>query len=217
MIYAQDDEAALPMRSAPEILLVKISAAKLTGDTRTVAKPAEVGGPMTPTSPLYLARIRADILLKLQGSVGRSIEFYSWVWASGKHGGPRLFSPTPGSSHVIFLRLHSGYLHTVGDYPSYDVEISSRWLAPLLSFWDSGDDSYANPLERLVALRLRAEFDSLTNSHLHEEIGDQGPATRTYDLPGLPDLVRLVGPLFVATHLDDICLHSRNPSGRRAS
>src|ERR1700730_7990788 len=100
VIYAQDDQAALAMKSAPVILLVKITAVKLPGDMRTVAKPPEVGGPMTPTIPLYLARIRADVLLKLRGSVGRTVEFYSWVWASGSHGGPRLFHPTPGSSHV---------------------------------------------------------------------------------------------------------------------
>ena len=217
VIYAQDDQAALAMRSAPAILLVKITTVKLPGDMRTVVKPPEVGGPMTPTIPLYLARIRADVLLKLRGSLGSSVEFYSWVWASGKHGGPRLFNPAPGSTHVVFLRQDGGYLHTVGDYPSYDLEISSRWLSPLLSAWDSRYESGVDPLERLVALRFRAEFEGLSNSHLRESIGGQGPVPRDYYVRDLPDLVRLVGPLFVATQLDDICRHSTNPSGRFAA
>lgn len=217
VIYGQDDQAALAMRSAPVILLVKITTVKLPGDMRTVVKPPEVGGPMTPTIPLYLARIRADVLLKLRGSVGSSVEFYSWVWASGKHGGPRLFNPVPGSSHVVFLHQEGGYLHTVGDYPSYDLEISSRWLSPLLSAWDSRYENGVDPLERLVALRFRAEFDGLSNSQLRQSVGGEGPVPRDYYVRDLPDLVRLVGPLFVATQLDDICRNSTNPSGRFAA
>jgi len=217
VIYARDDQEALAMRSAPVILLVKITAVKLPGDMRTIAKPPEVGGPMTPTVALYLARIRADVLLKLRGSVGNSVEFYSWVWASGKHGGPRLFHATPGSSHVIFLRQDGGYLHTVGDYPAYDLEISSRWLARLLSAWDSRYDIGADPLERLVALWFRAEFGGLSNSQLRESVSGEGPVQRGYYVRDFPDLVRLVGPLFVATQLDDICRHSTSPSGRFAA
>lgn len=217
VIYAQNDQASLAMRSAPVILLVKITTVKLPGDLRTVARPAEVGGPMTPAIPSYLARVEADVLLKLRGSVGSSVGFYSWVWASGKHGGPRLFHPTPGSSHVIFLRQDGGYLHTVGDYPAYDLEISPRWLAPLVSAWNSRHESGADPLERFVALRLRAEFDGLSNSQLRENVGGEGPVPRDYYVRDLPDLVRLVGPLFVATQLDGICRHSTNPSGRFAA
>jgi hypothetical protein len=33
----------------------------------------------------------------------------------------------------------------------------------------------------------------------------------------LGDLVRIVGPFFVVAHLDDICLHSTNPSARFAA
>jgi len=47
------------------------------------------------------------------------VTFYTWIWNSGMHGGPRLFHPNPGSVHVMFLRRESGYLHTVGDYPNY--------------------------------------------------------------------------------------------------
>src|SRR6266481_3830980 len=87
VIYAKDNEAALAMRSAPVIVLVKIAKVNLPGDERVVVKPPEVGGPMQRTIPLYLARIHADVLLTLRGQAGRSIEFYTWLWASGMHGG----------------------------------------------------------------------------------------------------------------------------------
>ena len=118
VIYAQDDQAASAMRSAPVILLVRITGLKLTGDVRNVEKPPEVGGPMVPAIPLHLARITADVLLTLRGPVRATVELYSWVWASGSHGGPRLFHPNPGAIRVLFLRDEGGYLHTVGDYPS---------------------------------------------------------------------------------------------------
>jgi hypothetical protein len=217
VIYPQNDQAALAMRSAPVVLVIKITAVKLPGDMRTVAKPPEVGGPMTPTIPLYLARIRADVLLTLRRSVGGSVEFYSWVWASGSHGGPRLFHATPGSSHVIFLRQEGGYLHTVGDYPSYDLQLSSRWLPALLSAWNSGEASGAGLLERLVALRLRAEFEGLSESQLREDFRDRGPIVNHHWVTDLGDLVRIVGPFFIAAQLDDLCRHSTNPSARFAA
>jgi hypothetical protein len=211
VIYAQDGAAALAMRSAPVILLVKVTALKLTGDKRMVGKPPEVGGPMTPTIPLHLARIRADVLLTIRGPVLGNVEFYSWVWASGKHGGPRLFHPSQGSIHVVFLRTENRYLHTVGDYPSYDLELSSRWLPALLSAWNSSRNGDADPLERLVRLRLDAEFGGLSANDVRAE------ASRDYYLFDLPDLVRLFGPFFVATQLDDICRHSGNQFGRLAA
>jgi hypothetical protein len=219
VIYAQDDLAALDMRSAPVILVVKITTANLTGDMRMVEKPPEVAGPMTPTIPLHLARIRADVLLTLRGSVRSSVEFYSWVWASGKHGGPRLFHPAPGSDHVIFLRQDGGYLHTVGDYPSYDLELSPNWVPALLSAWGSGHEGGTEPLERLVALRFRAEFEGLPASQPRERSKGGGAALEfpCYYVRDMPDLVRLVGPFFVATQLDDICRHSPTPSARFAA
>jgi hypothetical protein len=205
------------MRSAPVILLVRLAGLTLTGDARSVEKPPEVGGPMVPTIPLHLARISADVLLTLRGPVRGTVEFYSWVWASGSHGGPRLFHPNPGGIRVVFLRNEGGYLHTVGDYPSYDLELRSRWLPALLSAWNSGEESGAGPLERLVALRFRAEFESLSESQLREDFGDNGPIVNRYWAPDLGDLVRLVGPLFVVAQLDDICRNSTNPSARFAA
>ena len=210
-----DEEAAAVMKSAPVILLVTITGISLPGDMRRVKKPPEVGGPMTRTIPLYIARIRAKVLLTVRGSVGNDIEFYSWVWASGSHGGPRLFHPTPGSSHVMFLRREGGYLHTVGDYPSYDLEVWSRFVPGMLAAWNSGRNSLADPLERLVALRFRAEFESLSSSQLREQVSL--PVPKNYYVDGLPDLARLFDPFFVATQLDEACRHSTNPLGRFAA
>lgn len=217
MIYAESDQAAVAMRTAPVILLVRIAKMRLTGDTRMVPKPPEVGGPIAPTIPLHLARINAEVLLTIQGQAPTTIEFYSWIWASGSHGGPRLFSPDPGAIRVIFLRDEGGYLHTVGDYPSYDLELSSRWVPALLAGWKSGQVSNADPVERLVALRLRAELEGLTENQLREDFGEDGPRVNHHWVLRMYDLVRLVGPLFVVTQLDDLCLHSGNTSARLAA
>jgi hypothetical protein len=217
VIYAQNDQAAFAMRSASVILLVRIAGLKMIGDVRSVGKPPEVGGPMLPTIPLHLARIGADVLLTLRGKVRGTVEFYSWVWASGSHGGPRLFHPNPGAIRVVFLRDEGGYLHTVGDYPSYDLELPSRWLPALLSAWNSGEESGAGPLERLVALRPRAEFEGLSESQVRADFGHDGPIVNHYWALDLGDLVRIVGPFFVVDQLDDICRHSMNLSARLAA
>lgn len=217
VIYAENDQAAVAMRSAPVILLVRIAGLKMTGDVRNVAKPPEVGGPMVPTIPLHLARINADVLITVQGQARSTVEFYSWIWASGSHGGPRLFHPNPDAIRVVFLRDEGGYLHTVGDYPSYDLELRSVWLPALLSAWKSGQMSGGDQVERLVALRIRAEFESLSESQLREDFGDDGPRVNHHWATGVYDLVRIGGPLFVVTQLDDLCLHSTNTSARFAA
>ena len=205
------------MRSAPLILLVKISALSLTGDRRCVEKPSEVGGPMCPAIPLHLARITADVLLTLRGPVQDQVEFFSWVWASGSHGGPRLFSPNLGAFRVIFLRNEGGYLHTVGDYPSYDLQLPSSWVPTILSDWNSAYGTRLDPLERLVALRFRAEFETLSVSQLREDFDSHGQRVNHYWATDLQDLVRVVGPFFVVSQLDSICHHSANPSARLAA
>jgi hypothetical protein len=217
VIYAMDEEAARAMKSAPVILLAEVAEVTPTGDARLVEKPPEVGGPMTPTIPLHLARIRAKVWLTIRGPVRTSVEFYSWVWASGKHGGPRLFNPVPGSSHVIFLRQDGGYLHTVGDYPSYDIEVRSRLVPALLSAWHSSHESAGDPLTRLIASRFRAEFDNLSAAQLHAEFSSHSTIPKEYYLRDLPDLVRLAGPFFVVTQLDNICRESTNRFGRIAA
>jgi hypothetical protein len=172
---------------------------------------------MTPTIRLHLAHIHGNVLVTLRGPVRGDVDFYSWVWADGKHGGARLFRPAPGSNHVVFLRQENGYLHTVGDYPSYALELSSSWLPALLAAWNSSRESSIDPLERLVSLRLHAEFDGLSAKELLAQIKESRPIPRDYDLPDLPDLVQLAGAYFVATQLDDICRHSQNRFGSAAA
>lgn len=95
------------MKSAPTIIVAEIQRAKLFSKPREVEKPATIGGPMVPRIPLYLAEMSAKVLLSLRGSETGQIKFYSWVWASGKHGGSRLFHVYPGSIHVLFLKNDS--------------------------------------------------------------------------------------------------------------
>ncbi len=199
------------------ILVVRVSRLKMTGDVKIVDKPPETAGPMVPAIPLALARISAEVLIPVRGPARSTVEFYSWLWTSGKHGGPRLFHPDPGALRVVFLRDEGGYLHTVGDYPSYDLELSSRWLPALLSAWKSGEKSNADPLQRLVELRMRAEFESLPESQLREDFGEAGPRVNHNWAFDLPDLVGVAGPFFVASQIDDICRHSTNPSARFAA
>jgi len=217
VIYAEDDQAAHAMRSAPIILVVKLTGVSWVGSRRDVEKPAAVGGPVSPTIPLQLARIRADVLLTVRGSVSPKIDFYSWVFAGGKHGGPRLFHPGPDTHHVIFLRQEGQYLHTVGDYPSYDLEIFSRSIPAMLSAWNSGRKAGADPVDRVVDHVLRSQFETLSADELREALGGGGLVQRGYYMRGLQDLVRLAGPLFVVTQLDDVCHHSTSPSGRIAA
>ena len=216
VIYSTDNEAGRAMRSAPVILVVESVSAKLPGKDRMVAKPAGVGGPMMPTIPLYLARIRAKVLLTVRGDPRNDVEFYSWVWASGKHGGPRLFNPTPGTYHVVFLRPEGKYLHTVGDYPSYDLELRSRWIPDLLSYWRSGRAATLEPLRRVVALRLRAEFEALSEADVQKQNAN-APIQSVYALRDAADLVRLVGPFMVASELDQMCVASGNRLARLAA
>lgn len=217
VIYALEAEAAMAMRSAPVILVVEVTKVTPTGDMRIVEKPPGVGGPNTPTIPLNLARIEAKVLLTLRGPTRAKVEFYSWVWESGKHGGPRLFRPYPGSNHIIFLRQEGRYLHTVGDYPSYDLELNSRLMPALLAEWHSGRGNADNPLERLVACRLHAEFDNLSASEINAQFKDSVPIPREYYLHDVHDLVRLAGDLFLANELDGVCRHSTNRFGRIAA
>lgn len=217
VIYADSDQAAAAMRTAPLIVVVRIAEVRLTGDVKDVVKPLEAGGPQTPTIPLHLARINADVLLTVQGEARTTVEFYSWIWASGSHGGPRLFHADPGGIRVIFLRDEGGYLHTAGDYPSYDLELKENWLPALLLSWKTGQMIDAGPVDRLVALRLRAEFEGITRQKLREDIADDGPRVISHWAHDLHELVRVSGPLFVATQLDDICFHSQNPSARFAA
>ena len=129
---------AIAMKTAPLIAVAEIQGTSVYHQPRQVEKPDGVGGPMVPRIPLYLAKMSAKILLPLRGKEDGRITFYSWVWASGKHGGPRLFHPGKGSVHILFLKTESGYFHTVCDYPNCDLEISSRWSTGFLDYLAHG-------------------------------------------------------------------------------
>jgi hypothetical protein len=208
VIHARDEDRYEAMKSAPFIVMAEIESAKLVSNARDVEKPAGVGGPTAPTIPLHLAQISAKVLLTLRGTNLNTIEFYSWVWASGKHGGPRLFHPYPGSSHILFLRDDHGYLHTVGDYPSYDLEIPSRGVPTFISEWKSGSESRSDLFERLTTVRLGAELDTY----------DTSPADRWHTWSfDIHDLMGLTSPFFVASKLDSFCRNFANPFGQVAA
>ena len=156
---------------------------------------------MMPRIPLYLAKISAKVLLTLRGSLPDEIQFYSWVWSSGKHGGPRLFQPSPGSLHILFLHDESGYLHTVGDYPAYDLEIQRRWLPEFLAAWRFGYAEDGSLIERIVAVRLKAEPECLQSRHTDVWL-------ETWELQDF------TGASFIEGQLDSLCHGLSNPVGR---
>jgi len=209
VIYRLDEDASRAMNAAPLILVIETTDVVVPGDMRIVPKPPEVGGPHVPEIPLHLARFRAKVLLAVRGSSGPEVEFYSWVWASGKHGGPRLFNASPGVHHVLFLRQDKGYWHTVGDYPAYDLELYSHWIPAFLPS--------VNTVPKLVAARLHGEFDRLTAGELYSVWNRHSPVSFDYYLRDMWELIRLVGPLQVAEELDTICRNSPNRFGRIAA
>ncbi|MGH9628375.1 MAG: hypothetical protein ACRD7E_08565 [Bryobacteraceae bacterium] len=193
------------MKSAPLVVFAEVVSAKLVSRARQVEKPHAVPGPMTPTIPLHLARISANVLLTLRGSESSNLEFYSWVWASGKHGGPRLFLPHPGSSHILFLRLEGDYLRTVGDYPAYDLEVPSPHVAEFISDWKSGREIENDLFERIAAVRIKEELESRVSIQ------------RNYWSSDMHDFMGLTSPFFIASKLDSYCRQFPNPSGRFAA
>ena len=201
VIHASNEQKMAAMRSASLIFVVKIQSMDLYSEPRQVEKPA-AGGPMIPMIPLHLARISAKPLLFLHGRTTGPSEFYSWVWASGKHGGARLFHPTPDSVHVLFLTTDAGYLRTAGDYPSYDVELSLQSVQNFIASWEAGVLRGADILERIAAIRLKAELESL----------DEKEAT-SYWL-NTPELIELTSQAFIAAQLSGLCASLTNPTGR---
>jgi hypothetical protein len=141
------------MRSAPIILVAEIQGVKLLpGAPRAVDKPPEIGGPIAPRILLDLAEVSATVRLTLRGANVQQIVFYTWVYHFGTHGGPRLFHPGTGSFHIMFLRKESGYLHTVGDYPNYDLEVPAESLPSFLSLWQTGYAREFGLPERIAAV-----------------------------------------------------------------
>jgi hypothetical protein len=202
IIHANDEQKTTAMRSASIVVLAEIQEVEVFDKPRVVEKPAAVGGPMVPTIPLHLARISAKRLLTIRGNGTGPLDFYSWVWASGKHGGPRLFHATPDSVHVLFLNYDSGYLHTVGDYPAYDVEVPSQFMQKFITTWEAGYLQGADLLERIAAVRLKSELESVRGTEA------VAYSSRVWELAVLTSVE------FVVSQLSTLCTTLANPGGR---
>lgn len=205
VIRARDEHQYDAMKSAPVILLAEFTSATPSSAIWEVNKPAEVGGPMSPTIPMGLMQISAKVLVTIRSSQPETVTFYSWIYAGGSHGGSRLFNPQPGSIHIVFLREEGGILHTVGDYPAYDVEVPTRWLAAFVSEWGSLQNIGSNPLERIAAAHLKAEFEGVPDGE------------REHFSRGMQTLIGITSPFFVARQLDMMCRQLANPTGRSAA
>lgn len=191
------------MKSAPLIVVAEIQSASLVStQPREVNKPDTIGGPMVLKIPLHLAKIAARVLLRVRGSAPDEIEFYSWVWASGKHGGPRLFQVNTGTVHVLFLRHDSGYMHTVCDYPNCDLQMASDYTTAFLATWHAGYEQSLPVPERLVAVRLKGAFEGA-----HDDSSDHWLS--------MYELVDLTRPSFVLEQLESLCHNLTNPLGRK--
>jgi len=183
------------------VLVAEIQDVTVSGQPKEVEKPLGIGGPMVPRIPLQLAKISARTLLTLRGTDKRVIDLYSWFYAAGKHGGPRLFHPGKRSVHILFLKEDSGYLHMVCDYPHSDLEISSKWCSAFLSQWRAGYGGGLELPERIVAVRLKAEWES-----------SQNEASEYWR--DCYDLAELASPAFLIGQLDLLCHNVVNPLGR---
>ena len=203
LIPATRSARVAAMKSAPVIVIAQIQSASLTSKRpREVEKPDGIGGPTVPRIPLYLAKITAKVMLTVRGAESKSIEFYSWVWASGKHGGPRLFHPYTGSVHFLFLTYDAGYLHTVCDYPNCDLQIGSKWSKALIETWRAGCAQNMELAERIVAVRLKAEL-----AGVQDDLSDYSR--------DMYDLVDLTSSSFVVGQLGSLCQSLTNPLGRK--
>jgi hypothetical protein len=205
VIHANDDRIAA-MKAAPIVIVAEMHGVKLLpGEPRAVEKPQGIGGPVSPEVLLDLAEISAKVRLTLRGPELNDFVFYAWVYHFGTHGGPRLFQPNPGSVHVMFLKRESGYLHTVGDYPNYDIEIPSSLFPSFLAVWRTGYGQDANLVDRSVAVLLKSYF----------EIGF--PEASPYPIVRTRELAQLTGPAWFASQLDRLCHDLGNPAGRAAA
>jgi hypothetical protein len=204
VIHARGEDKYQAMKSAPLVVLAEIVSAELVRGAKRRKAPG-VGGPMTAIIPLHLAQISAKILLTLRGSERNTVRFYCWVWASGKHGGPRLFNRYPGSTHILFLGEEGRYPHTVGDYPAYDLDVPSSALPRFMSEWKSRQVSGSDVFEQIATVLLRTELK------------EAWFIRRNYWPENMADLIGLTSPFFIASKLDSFCRQFANPFGRFAA
>jgi hypothetical protein len=117
-------------------------------------------------------------------------------------GGERLFHPYPDYCHLLFLRKEGNYVHTVGDYPAYDVQIGCQLLPAILSHLQSNSDKESDLFERFVTAFLRTGLET--------------PKAIYRDSEPFPfvDLVGLTSEFYVARRLDSLCRDLPNRFGR---
>ena len=202
-IYSRPESKYQAMKLAPVIVIAEVLDYKLITGPRKVLDP---GNALNPPRwiPLHLARISANAVLGLRGNLRGPIQFYSWVWASGQHGGERLFRPLPGYWHVLFLREDNGYLHTVGDYPGYDLPIPRDLVTATLAGLQTAPENGSDVVERIVSVLLRSELESANGIYW------------SYT-PNTMDAEGLTSWFYVAGLLESFCRHLANPFGRFAA
>jgi len=204
VILARPGAKYQAMKSAPLIVIAKVLDYKLVSGPREVEDPGDSFNPPR-MLPLHLARISANAVLALRGDVRGPMQFYSWVWASGMYGGERLFRPYPDYCHILFLRQEGDYLHTVADFPAYDIGIPCSRLPAILSGLKSNSDNASDVFERIVNVLLRTDL----------ETGDA--IYHNYSPPAMLDLMGLTSEFYVAGRLDSFCHHFPNRFGRFAA
>ena len=202
--HVQSGDNYRAMRSASHIVVAEILGSRILAGPRSVVRLGDHGrGKVSnkPDIPLFLARILVKTKLNLRGELEGQVELYSWIWNSGKHGGARLFHPGPGTTHIFFLTKTAGYLHTVGDYPGYDIPISKALLPDVL--------------ERLRATSDPDVFQRITRALLESELASATTFSNQYS--PLLEGASLTSSYYVATLLDQFCHQMRNPPGRFAA
>jgi hypothetical protein len=203
VIHEHAEERFTAMREAPVIVLVELEGGQQVSGIREVNKPDGISGPI----PLQLWRIWAKVLLTLRGSSQYHIDFYSWMYAEGKHGGSRLFSPGPGSHHILFLREEGGLWHTVGDYPAYDLRIPTAWIPELKVDWQTSLEANADIAERIGRALIKSALDSTSQIELDTA------SLWVYS----KDLLELTSPFFVVQQFLSYCRDAGNQFGRFAA
>lgn len=193
------------MRAARDVLLVQIAGSRVVSGPRTTDKPVELAGPASLAIPLHLARVRAEVLLSLRGGRTGTVGFYTWVWASGKHGGPRLFSVDPGSCKLVLLVPDGPFLRSVGDYPAYDLPIPCGLTSAFIAAWKATKNPDSDFWQSLLETYLSTELRSLPSFN------------RNYWPAEAVDLAGLAGTLELAKFLDTYCVRPGPVHGRFAA
>lgn len=194
---------AQAIRSASDIVIAEIEQFKIIGDPRNLTHIGSANSSEFPDIPMYPARITAKIHATLRGSLHDTVEFYSWIWNSGSHGGGRLFDPKTSAFHVLFLTRSTGHLQTVGDYPNYDFLITPVHFQKVLSEFQTA--KRPDLFERLSRAMLTAEYQNLKSL-----LSGYTP----YDMV---ELAGLTSPFYFASLLDEFCRNLPNPEGRVAA